>query len=374
MTITANDNLRNKEVLVERFFEIIAAQGLEDLSVLKDEIKSHLDLDEQKDRQLADILVLLALYERDMADSDEDENNESEASLIEMALESFNALEELDLVDIRTFSMVVSFVEDINIQIEMINKIIKSTNKKYHRHAQYDSVRATLYINITAKLLKIRYAEDGSEKNIEGSIERLFAKYVNRYSEIYTKHKGELGFEKGYAVILIRKGLFIRSIPVVDEGLELLKKVGTEDEIKGIRLEIEDCRNKMDFSFSKEKIDLIIGSNIKKMRMERDLSVARLADMLKMTTASVRFMEKGERGLTITTVFKLCKIFNIEMEQLFVGVDEIEVFSTSKVEGYNRLASYGLKLQSEEIDFLISTAEELIRYRQKIIAGKVKNY
>lgn len=68
---------------------------------------------------------------------------------------------------------------------------------------------------------------------------------------------------------------------------------------------------------SKESLKIIIGENIRNERTSRSISIDELAEMLNLTPGFVGLIERGQRGTTPSTLFKLSKLFKIPVDAFF---------------------------------------------------------
>lgn len=59
-----------------------------------------------------------------------------------------------------------------------------------------------------------------------------------------------------------------------------------------------------------------IGTKIKKMRKEENLTQEELADLMKMTRANISLLESDKINITHENIIKICNIFNIESDTL----------------------------------------------------------
>lgn len=66
-----------------------------------------------------------------------------------------------------------------------------------------------------------------------------------------------------------------------------------------------------------QAIDQGVGAEIKRLRSERDWSMARLAVEADMSVSGVSMIENGKRNLTTTTLAKLARAFGVEVGDLF---------------------------------------------------------
>ena len=68
---------------------------------------------------------------------------------------------------------------------------------------------------------------------------------------------------------------------------------------------------------TKSDIRGIIGKNIRAERLAKKMSIEELSVMLDFTSGHVGLIERGERGTSPDTLYKLSKIFDISIDSLF---------------------------------------------------------
>ena len=75
----------------------------------------------------------------------------------------------------------------------------------------------------------------------------------------------------------------------------------------------------MDRRLEKDRLDVIIGKNIRLERESRRLSRDELAEMMELTSSHMGLIERGERGATAVTLSRLSKAFDIPIDHLFAS-------------------------------------------------------
>jgi len=75
----------------------------------------------------------------------------------------------------------------------------------------------------------------------------------------------------------------------------------------------------MDRKLEKDRLDVIVGGNIRLEREARNLSRDELAQMINVTTSHLGLIERGERGTTTVTLSLLTKAFGVPIDHLFVS-------------------------------------------------------
>ena len=66
----------------------------------------------------------------------------------------------------------------------------------------------------------------------------------------------------------------------------------------------------------------LMGTRIKNLRKEEKMSQEELASKLGISRSYLTKIENGQRGLSIEIMQKLCKVFNITMEEFFGTLEE----------------------------------------------------
>ena len=67
---------------------------------------------------------------------------------------------------------------------------------------------------------------------------------------------------------------------------------------------------------TKNQLRIIIGENIKRERISRNMTIYELAELLGQTSGFVGLIERGQRGTTISNLLKLSDIFGVPIDCL----------------------------------------------------------
>ena len=120
---------------------------------------------------------------------------------------------------------------------------------------------------------------------------------------------------------------------------------------------------------TKVKLRGIIGENIRRERISRGISIDELGDLLSLTSGFVGLIERGQRGATPVTLFKLSSIFGIPIDTFFYQKhepsNELAEIPASQVKR-EKLTSLITDFSDEELDFVIASVKGLRGiYRRK---------
>jgi len=115
----------------------------------------------------------------------------------------------------------------------------------------------------------------------------------------------------------------------------------------------------------KDRLDVIIGKNIRLEREARKLSRDELSEMMELTSSHMGLIERGERGATAVTLSKLSIAFNIPVDSFFAnpnpgGLSVKEISSSSSIEHDNSetYAGTNSEILRRKIYSLVTCLEE----------------
>ncbi len=65
------------------------------------------------------------------------------------------------------------------------------------------------------------------------------------------------------------------------------------------------------------KEDKLLARKIKQLRKSRGLTQGELSDLIGMNTSYITQVETGQQGLSLPMVYRLAKVFDVSLENLF---------------------------------------------------------
>jgi transcriptional regulator with XRE-family HTH domain len=115
---------------------------------------------------------------------------------------------------------------------------------------------------------------------------------------------------------------------------------------------------------SKDRLDRIIGKNIRTEREMRKMSREELAESLDLTVSHMGLIERGERGATAVTLEKLAYVFGLKIDALFCDDRKLAVRQgghEDKIESSRlKIASLLTRLNEKETDFVIHVIKGIL--------------
>jgi len=118
----------------------------------------------------------------------------------------------------------------------------------------------------------------------------------------------------------------------------------------------------MDRRLEKDRLDEIIGKNIRLERESRRLSRDELAEMMDLTSSHMGLIERGERGATAVTLSKLSKAFDIPIDNLFASTKPggLSVKEEKNSPQAKKIQSLMTCLNETELEFVVHTIKGVI--------------
>ena len=121
----------------------------------------------------------------------------------------------------------------------------------------------------------------------------------------------------------------------------------------------------MDRRLEKDRLDEIIGKNIRLERELRRLSRDELAEMMDLTSSHMGLIERGERGATAVTLSKLSRAFDIPIDHLFAspkqnGMSVREADEAAPQASKKKIQSLMTCLDESELEFVVHSIKGLI--------------
>ena len=103
---------------------------------------------------------------------------------------------------------------------------------------------------------------------------------------------------------------------------------------------------------NKENTLKVIGQNIKRIRLLKGLTQEQLAEKLDKSINFISIIERGESGISISTIIDICNALQINSDELFNGLIDKQVVITNSLNMFNREDK---KIVKAIIDYIINS-------------------
>ena len=112
----------------------------------------------------------------------------------------------------------------------------------------------------------------------------------------------------------------------------------------------------------KDRIDAIVGNNIRLEREARRFSRDELAEMMGLTSSSLGLIERGERGATAVNLSKLSVVLDIPVDRLFNSTHDKggAVNKNDLNPYYGQLKALATCITGDDLEFLVYVAKGIV--------------
>jgi transcriptional regulator with XRE-family HTH domain len=115
---------------------------------------------------------------------------------------------------------------------------------------------------------------------------------------------------------------------------------------------------------TKERLRTIIGRNIRRERMKRKVSASTLAELVNVSPAYIRLLERGGRGTTVYNLNTLADFFGVPLEKMLE--EEMDTEEKDARAGKLKLLDvYAKRMTDNELDYLL----DMVAGLRKLLAA-----
>ncbi len=108
-----------------------------------------------------------------------------------------------------------------------------------------------------------------------------------------------------------------------------------------------------------------IGTNIRKLRKSRGLTIEDLACVLDIAPGFLGLVERGTRGVSIANLNKICEFFNVTLEQLVREQIEVKPYIAEKNSLKTKIQDLAFSLTEDELKIVISNMKKVMAVNGK---------
>lgn len=107
---------------------------------------------------------------------------------------------------------------------------------------------------------------------------------------------------------------------------------------------------------TKDRLRMIIGENVRNERTARNISMDELSEMLELSPGFVGLIERGHRGTTPITLYKLADVFGISIDELFYSpsLSFSEERAPKDQANRKKIDSLIVDFSEKELEFVVS--------------------
>ena len=302
------------------------------------------------DRQLSDVLQLVKFEILQRMNIDFLEHCKTVLPVIERLY----LAKEWDLYDLRILSLTGLCIDDLEKIQSFTNKYMRTLDTMHKDKPYYAHAKIAMRSNLTNTLLKMNahYYEDNPQ--VQKKIKPLFDESIKMILDL-SGDDPHFAIDKANAII--RNGVFYEDENLINNGLSTLKKLVSEDHYKIILLEIDYYNFNAKNIISDEAIKIHLAANIRKLRLNANLTIGQLSEKMDIPANSLSQIERATRPIYIVNLLKLKYIFKKSLDEI---VGDHETFEDENITLEKKLLMEAVSsLPEDKIRVLRETAQFL---------------
>ena len=302
-----------------------------------------------EDSQVIDALRMVKILEIESKHDDFEASSDIAALMLDRLIEA----DEWDFYDLRILAQIIDYAETYDFTLLLAKDAFKRLEDFAHEE-KYARVKAALYVNVTARLLRATIYEMDDLQPAK-ALQDAFKKYTKEGVAFCDKHNLNIHRD----VINIRQGIFFKDPVSVDIGFISLKDAGELEVYRMMQDTASEYNYYSELSISKRQFNEIVGKNVRKKRKSLGLRMVDVAELIGVTTPAIALMERGERSITGHNLVKMAYIFKVPVETFFDGIITMYDVAVKDKATYQKLMALVAKFSESELEALVAYAENL---------------
>ncbi|MCL2841400.1 MAG: helix-turn-helix domain-containing protein [Defluviitaleaceae bacterium] len=293
-----------KEKLLKEFFEIIPSDAS---SVDKLSIKIQKEIKKNPDDEL-----LLALHALKVHQSINNRHSfDVTCTVAEPIFKQLKDIQNWGYTELHVISLVIGYTLVYCDGFSTFEEAVDLINDDYMDVLEFEKVRSNLYYNFMVRMVRAKYFDTDTEID-EKKLNATFSLCYNHLMKICL-HKESLRQH----VLTVLKGVFEDSIALVREGLDTLLDSGDKKLYRRVLDGVIECIVNMSTRLKKPFLDFFIGHQIRKCRIERNMSVLDLAAAIDADQSTMSAIERGDGGVSMERLVWIAEVLQVKIQYFF---------------------------------------------------------
>jgi len=330
--------------LLDELFNIRASRKVKDFKSFEAKVDDFLELNGSEDNlQVMDASIVVKIFR--------EEDFETKCTMAIPVFERLGKTSSWDLHDVHILSCVIRYAKSHNDAYDLSKTALKVLGS-HSNDERYTSIKFDILINAASCCL--------SAKQINGvsceDLEKIFLEYINAAQSLC-----DTGTNQTYkAIIQAKKGFYNNNADIVNEAFNILKYNGDYETFRLLQTEARDYNFDVDLNNAdKKRFRIIVGDNIRRMRIERKMSMDDLANILGITVGAIGLIERGSRGAPSYAILKLSEAFGVSTDDLYFGTNTLISGSDYKQVLVEKLSILARQLPEDKLDFAVDMLKAL---------------
>ena len=211
-----------------------------------------------------------------------------------------------DFFEIESIATMLCFVESYELVKKLMEKALNALNTNLVSHERCEATKLIVFCNVSYRLLYSRFYDNEDPKGV--------ATIFNHCTESGIALCEKMGADALVlrTILLVRQAVFYEDFAELDETLLALKHLDNRQAFTGMLDDIAEFYHKMDTAPPTDTIHLLLGHQIRTRREEIGLSREELATRVGMGMDSLRAVERGTRGFSMSNFMACAKALGID--------------------------------------------------------------
>ncbi len=108
-----------------------------------------------------------------------------------------------------------------------------------------------------------------------------------------------------------------------------------------------------------------IGANIRTLRKNRGLTIEDLAFVLDIAPGFLGLVERGTRGVSISNLNKICRFFDVTLDELIRGKVETKLYVADENSLKTKVMDLAFSMSEDELKVVISNIKKVMAINHK---------
>jgi len=298
----------SKNSLIEEFFALKGTSDIHKLANMKNKIVEYLE-STKPDVHLTDIVTILETIIYYIKHGD----TANIFHLMSSVTNRLVATDNWDFYDVRIGLIVVGHVKGYKTVHEFAKKILVAL-EKYKTESFYARARFSVHYNVLARLMWSKFFELDYRKH-SAKVDELTGLF-KRYLDFVLSYSNDPQYSPFTAAAKVRKAIFNQDYQALEEALLFLEK---ETEPQAYRTAIQEVNDYFFFARSgmtRVQLNIRIGSNIRKIRQARKITLENFATMLKENQALIKNIEQGKQDAPLLILHNIAYHLGVSYDEL----------------------------------------------------------
>lgn len=216
-------------------------------------------------------------------------------------------------MELFVLSRAITAHPDFNKTLSLFQEALDLLNdEEYVNDTKYKNIGFAMHFNMTSRIIRAKYHDPGV---VMSMLDDLFIRCHDHVKEIHVRKN--LPHQH---ILKIRRGVYENDMDMINDGLSDLYDVGDKKMYKIVKEEVAEYLTYMDDELGRSMTTFLLGYQLRKRRNLLRLTTMQFADLLDTDQTTINAIERGEDGVSLERLRRMCKILKISADY-FLGIE-----------------------------------------------------